>query len=168
MTRVQITLDLKSHLDALHFAESIDAQKMDPTIAGKAGLDQLSKHIAPIWEEIRIAIESSVASGEAFVEDLWQSTSNGLKMAAESAAVSVSDLSEVLRQRLLAYIKHIEDTLLENISGVITVGGIEMTLQNVDIQKTVKLSSSLKASLVAAVSFAAGGEMSIKANYEKK
>ena len=165
MLNIYIELDLQSHLDALHYAESIDAQKVDPTIAGKARWELLSQYIAPIWEEIRIAIESAVTIGEAFVEDLWQSTSTGLKEASESAGVTISELSEVLRKRLLAYISRVEDTLLENISSVITVGGIEMNLHNVDIQKTVKLSTSLKASLAATISFAAGGEMSVRANY---
>jgi len=165
MTEINIELGLQTHLDALNFAESLNAQEVDPNIAGKAGWEELSQYITPIWENIRVAIESAVTTGEAFAEKLWQYTSDALNNIAKSAGVKINELSEILRQRLSAYVKRVEKFMLESVSALITAGGIEMKLQSIDIQKSLKLSTSLKACLTSAILFAAGSEMSVKANY---
>lgn len=165
MAAINVELDLDAHLEALNHAEALGAQPVDPNLAGKAGLETLAQYVKPVWEEIRIAIESAVTTGESYVSETWEATQRALNEIAQSTGAAVSDLSELIRRRLSEYVKRVEEIMLANISGVISVGGINMALQSVDIQKTVKLSTSLKASLADALSLAAGGDLSVKANY---
>lgn len=165
MTVLSIEIDMQVHVAALNYAESVGAQSVDPNSAGKASANAIIKSVAPIWEKIREAIESAVEFGESTADELWVRVKSSLDEAAKESGEAIEALSDELRKRLSAYVKRVEQMMLDNVSAKILVGGVSLALKSIDIQKSLKMSSSLKANLIAAVGFAAGGEMSVKASY---
>ncbi len=165
MTIISVEIDMQVHVDALNYAESVGAQKVDPHAAGKASANEIIKSVTPIWEKIREAIETAVEFGESAADDLWIRVKTSLEQASKESGEAIKSLSDELRKRLSTYIKRVEQMMLDNVSAEIVAGGVSLTLKSVDIQKSLQMSSSLKANLIAAIGFAAGGEMSVKASY---
>jgi hypothetical protein len=151
---------------ALATAEALGVPELTRQL--NAPLDAaLMGRVDEAWEYIKEGVLNGMRRGReearAVVEDVWTKVSGILAAAGNKARL----LEESLFERMRAYNAGLQKSLLQQVPGEVTVGGLVLTLGSLEMTQSVRVEGSLKTTLTDMIQLTSEGSLEIAASYQR-
>ena len=153
--------------EALDKARMVGAPKGLPVRGLHAPLDEtLSSSTNELWDLAEGAVRTSWENGKQAAARLLAEFHEKLEQVRAKVGEGFSTVRRVIVERLNNFFTALVEGALERIQPRIKVAGKSIEMRTVKIEQTLKMSSSLKASLEDICEFVAEGEVAVSAEYE--
>jgi hypothetical protein len=143
-----------------------------PIVSRKDGLpaftpDAVLSWAERIWDSVEQALRDAYRDGRGAAQAAIDTVGAKIREAAAALGDQLSQLEEIIRQRLDAYFQSVVDAALGRIRSTIRIGDKELTADGATIQQSVKLSGSVKSKLDEICSFLAENQIEVSVSYKR-
>ena len=122
--------------------------------------------IAEAWDLAATALRKAYQWGSEAARESLDLAVTSAEELLRNAGGRARDVREALFERAQAYLDELLRGALNQVQGVIDVGGMQLKLASVNLNRRVSLNGSLKAALTELVALSAGGEITVSASYK--
>ena len=167
--QVLVSITQDQHYRALEAARRIDISVA--FVRGKANAPlnaEAAKWLNSIWDRAEEALEHALTRGLAAARASIEQVSAKVSELLTLSAGWVDDLLEIVRSRLSIYFQEAFKAALGTVQKSVVVGGQEFPISEVTLTYSLKLSSSVEASLTKVCEFVAEGQIQLAAKYDGK
>jgi hypothetical protein len=159
-------ITLEQHEHALEMARVIGLP-LQP-IAGRAlaplGADA-AKWLNDLWDRVEETLERAVSRGLDAAREGIEGVNKEIDRLFALGKAWVDDVVSVVRARLSEYLRQAMNGALNAVQETIQVNGQELRIEKLDLKYSVKMSASIKGSLLEVCEFVSGGEIELSAHY---
>lgn len=146
----------KVHLQAVSRSEGL------PTFA----IDDVMTWAEKVWDSVEQALRDAYGEGLGAARLAIEAVVAKMEEAASSLGDRLTQLEEVLRQRLDAYLQSLIDNAFSRLRPAIKVGDRELFADGATIQQSIKFTGSVKAKLDEICSFVAENQLQVSVSYK--
>ncbi len=153
------------------FADALAAaERVDPTDEVVAGLGAplnaaLKGKFAEMWGLVKSALAKAHEVGAEASRAWLDKAVGGVQEILASAGDKAEELRAALAAKLRDFARTIIDGALHDVRDELQVGGVTMTLRQVEIGQTLLIGGSLKSTITELVAMSAEGQITINATY---
>jgi hypothetical protein len=153
------------------FEAALDAARDEGSIRAYSGLSApldgswLGK-ISEVWESVEQALRDAFVDGVEHSRDALDKAVSRAQSLIQGAGARARDVQEALLEKIQAYLSRLVDAALSQVRRIVEVGGIQLELDELELNQKVSLSGSVKAALTEIVALTADGELTVTASYK--
>ena len=154
------------HYQALKAARQIDLRIA--VSAGKANaplIADATRWLSEIWDSVEETLASARKRGLEASRMFMAEVSRKVDEMVTLSTSWVDDVLTVIRERLSSYLRHAIQEALRIVQNTIIVGERELKLDRVTLSNSIKVSASVKASLLEVCEFIGEGQIELSAEY---
>jgi hypothetical protein len=129
-------------------------------------LDDIKAWVTRLWDTAVGAIEAAWEDGAGAAQHLVERFGEELRELRTSFADGAAAVTEMVSEKLAAYVRTLTRRLLRLFEGEITIASRRFEVRGVTVQQRVKMTGSLKASLSDLCSLVSEGEINVTATYQ--
>lgn len=161
-----VVLTEDQHYQALQFARQINLRMA--VSAGKANaplLAEATRWLSDVWDTVEEALDKARQRGLDASRALMTEVSRKVDEMVALGAAWLDDVLTVVRERLSEYLRRAIQDALRIVQKSIMIGDRELKLARVTVTNSIKVSASVKASLLEVCEFVGEGQMELAAEY---